>query len=210
MEENNGKELADYGVSNSANSSYNYYASTSPYYSYSVSGFTTGTTTAGTYSTNSNWYWDKTYEDAGVTKASEKWDDIKKEIINEIKEKITKDDDVEDLIELAKKIVLDYVFSMIDKPEDFCKNLIEETKKKDEEISELRKEVKELRELVEECIKSKSSSVLDDLINVPLGPNSPDLGNIPNLGNITWTNTTSTTSQANSNSDSSASTTTIC
>ena len=69
-------------------------------------------------------------------------DEAKKEILDAIKEEMKKDDDINDLLEIAKAVLLDYITKIVDKPELV---ISDELKKKETEINNLKQEIEILR-----------------------------------------------------------------
>ena len=69
-------------------------------------------------------------------------DEAKKEILDAIKEEMKKDDDINDLLEIAKAVLLDYITKIVDKPELV---ISDELKKKETEINNLKQEIETLR-----------------------------------------------------------------
>lgn len=69
-------------------------------------------------------------------------DEVKKEILDAIKEEMKKDDDINDLLEIAKAVLLDYITKIVDKPELV---ISDELKKKETEINNLKQEIETLR-----------------------------------------------------------------
>ena len=69
-------------------------------------------------------------------------DEVKKEILDAIKEEMKKDDDINDLLEIAKAVLLDYITKIVDKPELV---ISDELKKKETEINNLKQEIEILR-----------------------------------------------------------------
>lgn len=69
-------------------------------------------------------------------------DKAKKEILDAIKEEMKKDDDINDLLEIAKAVLLDYITKIVDKPELV---ISDELKKKETEINNLKQEIEILR-----------------------------------------------------------------
>ena len=69
-------------------------------------------------------------------------DEAKKEILDAIKEEMKKDDDINDLLEIAKVVLLDYITKIVDKPELV---ISDELKKKETEINNLKQEIETLR-----------------------------------------------------------------
>lgn len=68
-------------------------------------------------------------------------DEAKKEILDAIKEEMKKDD-INDLLEIAKAVLLDYITKIVDKPELV---ISDELKKKETEINNLKQEIEILR-----------------------------------------------------------------
>lgn len=69
-------------------------------------------------------------------------DEAKKEILDAIKEEMKKDDDINDLLEIAKAVLLDYITKIVDNPELV---ISDELKKKETEINNLKQEIETLR-----------------------------------------------------------------
>ena len=69
-------------------------------------------------------------------------DEAKKEILDAIKEEMKKDNDINDLLEIAKAVLLDYITKIVDKPELV---ISDELKKKETEINNLKQEIETLR-----------------------------------------------------------------
>lgn len=69
-------------------------------------------------------------------------DEVKKEILDAIKEEMKKDDDINDLLEIAKAVLLDYITKIVDKPELV---ISDELKKKETEINNLKQEIETLK-----------------------------------------------------------------
>ena len=69
-------------------------------------------------------------------------DEAKKEILDAIKEEMKKDDDINDLLEIAKAVLLDYITKIVDNPELV---ISDELKKKETEINNLKQEIEILR-----------------------------------------------------------------
>ena len=69
-------------------------------------------------------------------------DEAKKEILDAIKEEMKKDDDINDLLEIAKAVLLDYITKIGDKPELV---ISDEVKKKETEINNLKQEIETVR-----------------------------------------------------------------
>ena len=68
--------------------------------------------------------------------------EVKKEILDAIKEEMKKDDDINDLLEIAKAVLLDYITKIVDKPELV---ISDELKKKETEINNLKQEIETLK-----------------------------------------------------------------
>ena len=83
-------------------------------------------------------------------------DEAKKEILDAIKEEMKKDDDINDLLEIAKAVLLDYITKIVDKPELV---ISDELKKKETEINNLKQEIEILRSRITalECSNIYSS-----------------------------------------------------
>ena len=83
-------------------------------------------------------------------------DEAKKEILDAIKEEMKKDDDINDLLEIAKAVLLDYITKIVDKPELV---ISDELKKKETEINNLKQEIEILRSRITalECSNVYSS-----------------------------------------------------
>ena len=83
-------------------------------------------------------------------------DEAKKEILDAIKEEMKKDDDINDLLEIAKAVLLDYITKIVDKPELV---ISDELKKKETEINNLKQEIETLRSRITalECSNIYSS-----------------------------------------------------
>ena len=79
---------------------------------------------------------------SGYPKYYEAADEAKKEILDAIKEEMKKDDDINDLLEIAKAVLLDYITKIVDKPELV---ISDELKKKETEINNLKQEIETLR-----------------------------------------------------------------
>lgn len=62
---------------------------------------------------------------------------IKESILEKIKDDLQNDNDVSELLEIAKSVFLDYIFKEVDNPGQ----IIEEIKNKDKEIQELKDEI---------------------------------------------------------------------
>ena len=77
-------------------------------------------------------------------------DEAKKEILDAIKEEMKKDDDINDLLEIAKAVLLDYITKIVDNPELV---ISDELKKKETEINNLKQEIEILRSRIKalEC-----------------------------------------------------------
>lgn len=93
-------------------------------------------------SNNSGVYVASSYYSAGLGGTIKYSDEAKKEILDAIKEEMKKDDDINDLLEIAKAVLLDYITKIVDKPELV---ISDELKKKETEINNLKQEIETLR-----------------------------------------------------------------
>jgi vacuolar-type H+-ATPase subunit I/STV1 len=71
-------------------------------------------------------------------------EEAKKQILDAVKDEMKKDEDVNDLLEIAKAILLDYVSKTTEKPEVIFEDLNNKLKKKDEEIELLKSKIESL------------------------------------------------------------------
>lgn len=95
-------------------------------------------------SNNSGVYVSESYYPSGLGGTIKYYeaDEAKKEILDDIKEEMKKDDDINDLLEIAKAVLLDYITKIVDNPELV---ISDELKKKETEINNLKQEIEILR-----------------------------------------------------------------
>jgi len=84
-------------------------------------------------------------------------EEAKKQILDAVKDEMKKDEDVNDLLEIAKAILLDYISKTTEKPEVIFEDLNNRLKKKDEEIESLKARVEVFKE--EDPIKDNIKTI---------------------------------------------------
>lgn len=129
-------------------------------------------------------------------------EEAKKQILDAVKDEMKKDEDVNDLLEIAKAILLDYISKTTEKPEVIFEDLNNRLKKKDEEIELLKARIEFLESRLATLDAKYTKWYNDEItckgVEIRTDPSSVTLG--PNSSSVTYTFANSSIDLGNSSS----------